>query len=437
MVKLDCTGASRRNLGKYCVVAALFVLTMITYVDRVAISTAKAPIASELKLSDSAMGLVFSAFAFGYAVTQIPAGWLADKAGPRAVLAVTVGFWGVLTAVTGVAWSLISLVAIRFLFGVGESAVFPAAARAIRNWLQPGERGRANGALFAGSRLGAAFSYPLLVWMLGRWNWRDSFLILGIAGLAWAVLWLLLFRDYPAIEPGLETGLEPCGELPTYHGQAASSHVIRLGGIFKSRPMVLAMAQYFASNFTNFICLSWMLPYLMMQYHLTAAAAAVYSMAPLLLGATSQGITGWLIDRMYHSPLRAWSRRLPAIVGFSLAAAALLGVARAGSAGLAVLSFTVAIFGADMTISPSWVFCADLAGRNTGGVSGAMNMLGNIGAFVSANAFPYLKHATGSASAYFVLAAVLNVFGIVCWFQMRSAGDLSSAHKIEKLERSR
>jgi ACS family glucarate transporter-like MFS transporter len=180
-----------------------------------------------------------------------------------------------------------------------------------------------------------------------------------------------------------------------------------------------------------------MLPYLMMQYHLTSAAAAAYSMAPLLLGATSQGITGWLIDRMYHSPLRAWSRRLPAIVGFSLAAAALLGVARAGSAGLAVLSFTVAIFGADMTISPSWVFCADLAGRNTGGVSGAMNMLGNIGAFVSANAFPYLKHATGSASAYFVVAAVLNVFGIFCWFQMRSAGDLSSAHEIEKMERSR
>ena len=428
MVKPNRTEAKRRNLAKYCVVAALFILTMITYVDRVAISTAKAPIAFEFKLSDSAMGLVFSAFALGYAVTQIPAGWLADKAGPRAILAVTVGFWGVLTMMTGAAWSLTSLVAIRFLFGVGESAVFPASARAIRNWLQPGERGRANGALFAGSRLGAAFSYPLLVWMLGTWSWRRSFLILGIAGLAWATMWLLLFRNYPG------------GELPTHQEQVRSNDVIRLSDIFRSRPMALAMAQYFASNFTNFICLSWMLPYLMMQYHLTSAQAAVYSMAPLLLGATSQGVTGWMIDRMYHSPLRAWSRRLPGIVGFFLAAVALLGVAHAGSVGIAVLSFTVAIFGADMTISPSWVFCADLAGRNTGGVSGAMNMLGNVGAFVSANAFPYLKRTTGSASAYFVVAAMLNVFGMLCWFQMRSAGGdavipLSPPH-FKELERT-
>jgi ACS family glucarate transporter-like MFS transporter len=92
----------------------------------------------------------------------------------------------------------------------------------------------------------------------------------------------------------------------------------------------------------------------------------------------------------------------------------------ANSPTVAVLCFTVAIFGVDMTISPSWVFCADIAGKNVGGISGTMNMLGNIGSFVSANAFPYLERVTGSASAYFLVAALLNVCGCLCWINMRS-----------------
>jgi len=148
------------------VVFALFILSMITYIDRTSVSTAKEPIAAELRLSDQQVGMIFSSFALGYAFMQIPTGWLADKVGPRVVLAGTVSFWSALTALTGAAWSFVSLLLIRFLFGIGEAAVFPGSARAIRNWMEPGERGRANGALFAGSRLGAALSYPLLVWML-------------------------------------------------------------------------------------------------------------------------------------------------------------------------------------------------------------------------------------------------------------------------------
>ena len=159
---------------RYAVVFALFMLSMITYVDRVCIATAKDPISNELGLSDSVMGMVFSAFALGYALAQIPAGWFADKAGPRTALAVVVTAWSTLTALTGAAWSLSSLVTIRFLFGVGEAGAFPGSARAICNWLPAGERGRANGVLFSGSRLGAALAFPLLAWMLTRWHWRPA-----------------------------------------------------------------------------------------------------------------------------------------------------------------------------------------------------------------------------------------------------------------------
>jgi ACS family glucarate transporter-like MFS transporter len=396
------------TLSSYGVVLTLFILSMITYIDRTSISTAKEPIAAELGLSDSAMGMVFSAFALGYAVMQLPAGWLADRFGPRATLAGAVGLWSILTALTGAAWSYHSLLAIRFLFGAGEAAVFPGSARAIRNWLRPEQRGRANGALFAGSRLGAAFSYPLLVWMLAAWNWRSAFFLLGLVGVIWAAGWVTWFRDFP--QRGETRRLEE-----TLSDAATGAPAVAI-----ARPLGLAMLQYFASNFTNFICLSWMLPYLKSQYHLSNSQAAVYSMAPLLLGATAQGIAGSMVDRIYASRLRPWSRRLPAMIGFSLAAAGLVGVTRAHSAGLAVIAFSVAIFGADMTISPSWVFCADIAGSRTGRVSGAMNMCGSFGALVSANAFPYLQQKTGTASAYFSVAAFLNVAGIFCWLWMHS-----------------
>lgn len=391
---------------RYWVVFALFILSMITYVDRACISAAKDPIARDLGLSDHAMGMVFGAFALGYALAQIPAGWFADRFGPRIALTLMVTAWSALTALTGAAWNLTSLVVIRFLFGIGEAGAFPGSARAICNWLPVGERGRANGILFSGSRLGAAFAFPLLAWLLANWPWRVAFLILCFFGVAWAAVWLFWFRDHPAVP------------LPQQTSTGRPS--IDLSQVFRSRATVLAMVQYFAGNFTFFICLSWMMPYLKRQYALSDAEAAKFAMAPLLLGSASQWVAGWMVDRLYHSRWRTWSRRIPGMLGFALAAAGVLAVTRAATPGWAAVCFALAAFGADMTISPSWVYCADIAGKNAGSVSGSMNMIGNFGSFVSANAFPYLQGLTGSASSYFIAAAALNLTGLLCWFRMRS-----------------
>jgi ACS family glucarate transporter-like MFS transporter len=391
---------------RYFVVLALFVLSMITYIDRACISSAKEPIAAELGLDDRAMGLVFSAFALGYALMQVPSGWFADRAGPGIALATVVTAWSALTALTGRASTLSGLVTVRFLFGAAEAGAFPGSVRAIYNWLPPHERGRANGVLFSGSRIGAALSFPLFAWMLGQWHWRTAFGILGAAGIVWVLLWLLWFRDYPAQRVQRD-------DVPAFAQ-------ITIREVFRSWPMALAMTQYFAGNFTFFLCLSWMHPYLMREYRLSNSQAAAYTMAPLLAGALAQWVSGWLVDRLYRSRHRVWSRRVPAMIGFALAAAGIIAVSRVDSAAAAVVCFTVATFGADMTISPSWAFCTDIAGRNSGSVSAAMNMLGNVGSFASANAFPWLYAMSGSAKAYFAVAALLNVVSIACWLRMRS-----------------
>jgi ACS family glucarate transporter-like MFS transporter len=393
-------------MQRYLVVAALFVLSIITYVDRACISVAKGGIARDLSLSDFEMGMVFGAFSLGYAIAQIPAGWVADRYGPRLALAAVVASWSGFTALTAFASGLWQLVFIRFLFGVGEAGAFPGSTRAFFNWLPVEERGRANGILFSGSRLGAAITFPMLVWMMSTWSWRGSFKALGILGFTWAGLWLLWFRDHPPtpLPAASSTGPKP----------------IRLSEVFRTPVFVPAMVQYFAGNFTFFLALTWIHPFLKSRYALGDEEAARYAMVPLLLGATSQWITGFVTDRLYRGNWRTWSRRLPAITGFLLSAAFVVGAGFMPTALLASLCLAIATFGADMTIGPSWTYCADIAGKNSGSVSAAMNMVGNLGAFVSAMTFPALLSATGGPTTYFLLAAALNVSGAACWFRMKS-----------------
>jgi ACS family glucarate transporter-like MFS transporter len=243
--------------------------------------------------------------------------------------------------------------------------------------------------------------------MLSGWGWRLSFVYLGLIGVVWAVVWLIWFRDHPA------------QTVAKNDSASAASSQIGFGEVFRSGRMWLTMAQYFASNFTFFICLSWMLPYLKEQYKLSDTEAAGYAMIPLLFGATSQWISGFVVDVLYRSGLRGWSRRIPAIIGFAFGVAGLVFITQVSSPTAAVACFTLATFGVDMTISPSWSYCMDIGGKNAGAVSGSMNMIGNLGSVVSANAFPWLYGLTGSANAYFVGAALLNVGAVACWLWMR------------------
>jgi ACS family glucarate transporter-like MFS transporter len=392
-------------IARVLLLTLLFLLSWIMYLDRAAISTAKELVAADLALTDEAMGLVFGAFALGYAIAQVPSGWLADRLGPRIALAGVVTAWSVFTSLTGAARGISSLLAIRFLFGIAEAGAFPGSARAIFNWLPPTLHGRANGIIFSGSRLGAALSFPILAYIMSAFGWRGAFLLLGAPGLVWAMVWMFWFRDDP--------------QVPVEHGTCAGSEV-RFAGVFRSRPMLMAMVQYFASNFTFFICLSWMHPYLMSHYKLTREQAAWYSMLVLLIGATAQWVAGYMVDRLYQTRHRKHSRRIPAMTGFLISACGLAAMRWMGTPEAGVACFALATFGAEMTISPSWAFCIDLGGKKSGAVSGSMNMIGNFGSFVSASVFPVMQRLTGDATAYFLTAAALNIVAVVMWTQMRA-----------------
>jgi ACS family glucarate transporter-like MFS transporter len=191
--------------------------------------------------------------------------------------------------------------------------------------------------------------------------------------------------------------------------------------------MALTMTQYFASNFTFFVALSWMFPYLRGHYSLSTSQAATFTMFPLLFGASAQWMSGSLVDFLYRHDFGAQSRLLPAIAGFLISAGAVLAVTQARSVLGAELWFCLCTFGCEMTISPSWAYCIDIGKTASGVVSACMNMAGNLGAFVSANAFPLLERIAGNSNPFFRTAAFLDVIAVFCWLGMQPEKRLRTA----------
>lgn len=406
-------------------VVGTFLLALLLYIDRICISVAKEPIAESLNLSDEQMGWVLSVFALGYALFQTPAGLLADRLGPRRVLTAVVSFWSLFTALTGAAWNFVSLLVVRLLFGAGEAGAFPGMSRAVFSWIPLQERGLVTGINFSGSRLGAAFALPFVAWLIQALGWRMSFVVLGIAGVIWAVAWYLIFRNDPDEHPTL--AITEKDFIRTNRQQIDSAVVqepLNAKNLVSSKNMWLAMGQYFCSNFTFFFCLTWLFPHLKETYALEAMEAGFYASAPLVLGALGNWFGGWWVDRIYRQGNWTLSRRVPAAVGFALAAIGLVASVYMDTPLTAIIFLSVAIFGADMTLSPSWSFAVDIGRQHAGAVSGTMNMAGNIGAFITALAFPYLQSWTGSEVPFFFLGAGLNVVAIILWLFMQPKRSL-------------
>lgn len=411
--------------GRYFVAAGMFLLALLLYVDRVCISVAKESIAGDLMLSDKQMGWVLSIFALGYALFQVPSGILADKYGPRQVLTGIVTIWSALTALTGAAFNFVSLMVVRFAFGAGEAGAFPGMARATYSWIPLRERGTVTGLNFSGSRLGAAFALPFVAWLITDFGWRETFVILGGIGVVWALVWWLAFRDTPEEHPSL--GEAEREEIVNTRQQEKPGDTTKLAfrDMSGSKNMWSVVLQYFCSNFTFFFALTWLFPYFKETYNLSAMDAGWYTSAPFIAGAIGNWVGGGMIDNIFRKGNMNLSRKLPAIIGFSLAAIGLMGCVFAGSALQAVIAISIAIFGADMTLPPSWTLCVDIGRRSAGAVSGTMNMAGNIGSFLTALAFPYLTAWLGGAEAFFYVAAALNVLAIFLWLRVKAEEGLA------------
>lgn len=413
---------------RYWLVLLLFLHTVNTYMDRICISTAKDEMQNDISgLTDQRMGWAFGIFAIGYALFQIPAGWYSDRAGPRHALTVVVIVWSIFTALTGAVTTAIWLLAVRFLFGVGEAGAYPGATRALYTWLPAKERGLGQGIFHSGARIGAAASLVVMPWVIGAIGWRWTFVMNAVIGIAWGAAWWFWYRDDPADHQSVGSGELELIKTGIEEDEVPDNTEIPFIQIVTSSNVLLAMFQYAASNITFFVSMTWLRPYIVDTW---GEGYGWCSSIPLLSGAVALWLSGYMVTAMHRAGYRVMSRRLPAMIGYTLGAVGLLMCTQTVSSDSVwpfILCFSIALFGVEMTLSPSWAFCMDIGGSRSGAVSAAMNMVGNLGAALSAVAFPYFvanvtvsffAEKTGTPNSFFLFAACMNILAVFAWTMM-------------------
>ena len=410
--------AARVPFKRYGFFVGSFLITLLLYIDRVCISSAKDAISSDLGFTDIQMGWVLSAFALGYALFQVPGGAMGDKYGVRKVLTGIMLLWSLFTALTGLAWNYISMLFFRFVFGATEAGAFPNISRAAFSWVPLNERGIFQGINFSGSRLGAAFALPLVAYLIDAWGWKAIFYFFGAIGIICSIIFYVLFRNKPEEHSGISEIEKDYIIKNRQKKEEKEAADLPVSNILASKNVRLAMIQYIGSNFIFFFMLTWLFPYIKEKYDLNLVATGFYAMLPLLAGALGNWVSGYTVDAIYKTGRWKLSRQIPAIVGFVLVVIGILTSLYMETPLGAVLCLSVAIFGADMTLSPSWSFCMDIGQEHSGKVSGMMNMAGNLGAFATALAFPYLQAWTGANEPFFYIAAGLGVLSVFCWLNM-------------------
>ena len=418
---------SRKRLG---VLAFLCALAAILYLDRICMGTAAADIQKEFstetfKFTDTHISYVHMAFTVAYGLFELPIGRMGDRIGARKVLTRITLCWSLFTAMTGACMGLYSLIAIRFMFGAGESGAYPNAARVLSRWFPDQERGRAQGIMITCGQLGGALAPLVTAPLIQFIGWRWSFALFGLTGVFWATAFWFWFRDDPAEHRGVNPQ-----ELVLIQSAAVKEKghgAIPWGLVFTNPSLWILAGIIVCSSFNSYFYFSWFNKYLVSA----RGEGKIWSgvLTSIVLGGSAIGtiVGGWVADRILRTFIHPdQTRRRLGATCFSLAALFLgLSVFCSWSTGAALLAACSCL--CSFLMLPSWWSCATkVSGRHTGSLFGLMNMLGVFGAvcsqyFVGAYAdWMGSRGFTGRAAwdglfTVFVVVLLMAAFGWGCY----------------------
>lgn len=426
-----------RGRVRWALIGWMFAISAIAYLDRVNISIAGHAIQQEFGLDNIRLGWVFSAFVAGYALFQAPGGRLADRFGPRNILALGTVWWAVFTALTAFvpsrgANALLVLLAVRFALGLGEAVVYPASNRLVSAWIPSQERGLANGVIFAGVGAGAGITPPLIAYVLMNYGWRWSFWISALIGLAAGLVWFLLARDRPSEHPWVNTeeaSLIRAG-LPPESSASGAGGALPWLTILRSKDVMAISLSYFCFGYVAYIFFTWFFIYLNTVRQLDLKSSAFYGMLPFIAMATCSPLGGWISDRLTKRYGKRFGRCVVASVSIALAGCFLAMGTLATDARLATVVLAGGAGALYLSASCFWSVTADLGGTSAGSVSGVMNTCNQTAGAITASLTPWIALHFGW-TASFMVAASLCVVGSLAWLFVnpeRQLVDLN--HKI-------
>jgi ACS family glucarate transporter-like MFS transporter len=417
----------RPSRVRWRILGLLFVISVVTYIDRVNISVAGKALMPAFGLSAVEMGTVFSAFVLGYALFQIPGGWLGDRWGARLVLAAAVLWWSLFTVLTAVVahplvassiGALGGLLAVRFLIGVGEAAALPNFNRTVANWLAPSERGLGMGISIGGIGFGSALTPPLVAWLMTRYGWPVAFYVTGALGVIVAAAWYAMARDRPHEHPGVDAG-ELSRITHTTHPTRTTSTVTKEPqappfALLLKRPSVWFLTlSYTMLGYIAYIYLSWFFLYLVNVRHFSVLQGSVWAAGPFIAMAAGCPLGGWLSDWLTVRHGRRIGRAGVGGAGLFLTAGFIYGGAMTGDPYRAILLLSLGAGILYATVGAYWASTIDLSHRHSGTLSGLMNMGGNLGGVVSPTLTPFIGEAWGWPAALAVAAGVAVLGGLL------------------------
>ena len=401
---------------RYRVMAFLCVLSFLTYFDRVCIMRAQNDIRRDLGLDDWHIAWVLGAFWLAYGLFEIPVGWWGDRFGSRRTLTRIVLAWSLFTALSGSATGFLSLLAYRFLFGVGEAGAYPNMARIQSRWLPLRSRARAGGLLWLMARWGGAFSPLIFGSMLRAFShlepithvaaWRMGFWASGLLGLVWVAVFYPWFRDDPADKRGVndtELALIRAGRKPDERQEHPPTPPGFWRALFTSRSLLAMALLYLCGSFGWSFFVSWMPKFLDDVHGVSFEKSELASAMPLLLGGLSCLVGGWLSDHLVRrTGWRRFGRAIFPITGCTTAAAAMLGLRFVNTPGQAVVLMCVAAAAYDFGQGANWASIVDIGGAYAGTALGLINMIGNMGNFIQPPAGEWIFRNHGWATMFIV-----------------------------------
>jgi MFS transporter, ACS family, glucarate transporter len=398
------------------VLGLAFLLAVVTYLDRICISAAAPYIMDDLHLSVLQMSVVFSAFTLSYSLFEIPSGWLGDVKGPRLVLTRIVLWWSAFTMLTSLARGFQSLVAIRFLFGAGEAGAFPNIARSFSKWFPIRERGRANGVMFLGSRVGGMLSAPIALLIVSRWGWRTSFVLFGAVGLAWAAAWFAWYRDRPEEHPSVNAAElawirqdQRGPENPTVCEPAPWRALLRSPNLYA------ICAMYFAFSYGLYFYFTWLPTFLIKELGLSGGASRVLASLPFVLAGIADLAGGWLTDYLSRTRGLRVGRCYLGFASFLTCGALVFASTLLVPAIAKAVLLAFALASADLALGACWAVPIDIAPDDAGVITGCMNTLGNLGGLIGPLVVGVAVDRWGSWTIPFYVTAAVYAGGALAW----------------------
>ena len=411
---------------RHGVLGFAFGLAIITYLDRICISAAAPYIMRDLGLTVLDMSLVFSAFTLAYSLFEVPTGWMGDVIGPRRVLTRVVLWWSGFTMLTGAAWNYLSLLLIRFLFGAGEAGAFPNASRSFSRWFPLRERGKANGILFLGSRLGGALAPILALLFIRNWGWRESFVVFGAIGIFWALAWYRWYRDEPSEHPAVNSQ-ELAWILQDSPGAAPETRTsaIPWRQILTSSNLLAICGMYFAFGYGLYFYFTWLPTYLIQVLKFSDLAAGILAGLPFLLAGGADLLGGWLTDRLAIAFTLRIARCWLGFSSFAGSATLLFVSTQANDRWTKAILIALALASADLALSACWAVCLDVGRAYAGIVTGCMNTFGNLGGFLAPMVLGYAVERWNSWTLPFYVSAAVYAAGALLWLAVRPEEQLT------------